>query len=335
MSGQGSVRTLAALIGPAFGIGIIAIAPLLTDDRYLLKVLTFVGLNVIVIAGLALLFGYAGQISLGHAAYVGLGAYTSGYLTTTHDAPWLLAVLAGTLVAAAGGFLLALPSLRLKGHYLAMATLGFNEIMSVLFVEARGLTGGNDGLSGIPYPSIGALTFDTPAANYLLVWGVAVAVLLLAANVVRTRPGRAMRALHGSELGASACGVDTTRLKVQVFTLSAALAGLAGALYAHAVGFVSPSTFGLDFSVLLVAMVVVGGTGSLAGPLFACVLLTLLPYADALIPGLSKDAVAIVQDWEADISGLAMIGVLLFAPKGLAGLARALGRRRGGGGGRR
>lgn len=327
MSGRGRAR-LMAIAAPVAGIAVIAVAPLLTDDRYLLKVLTFVGLNVIVIAGLALLFGYAGQISLGHAAYVGLGAYTSGYLTTAYDAPWVLAVLAGVVVAGAGGFLLALPSLRLKGHYLAMATLGFNEIMSVLFVEAKVVTGGNDGLSGIPYPSIGAFKLDTPAANYLLVWGVAVAVLLLAANVVRTRPGRAMRALHGSELGASACGVDTTRLKVQVFTLSAALAGLAGALYAHAVGFVSPTTFGLDFSVLLVAMVVVGGTGSLVGPLFACVLLTLLPYADALIPGLSKDAVALVQDWEADISGLAMIGVLLFAPKGLAGLVRAFGRRR-------
>lgn len=330
MSERDTMRTVTAIAGPAAGIALVAAAPLLTDDRYVLKVLTFVGINVIVIAGLSLLFGYAGQISLGHAAYVGLGAYTSGYLTTAHQTPWLLAVLAGALVAGLGGLLLALPSLRLKGHYLAMATLGFNEIMSVLFVEARGITGGNDGLSGIPYPSIGAFKMDTPSANYLLVWGVAILVLLLAGNMVRTRPGRAMRALHGSELGASACGVDTTRLKVQVFTLSAALAGLAGALFAHTVGFVSPSSFGLDFSVLLVAMVVVGGSGSLVGPLLACVFLTLLPYADALIPGLSRDAIAFVQDWEADISGLAMIGVLLFAAKGLSGVARAIARPRAG-----
>lgn len=306
--------------------GLVAAAPLLTDDRYLLKVLTFVGLNVIVIAGLALLFGYAGQISLGHAAFVGLGAYTSAYLTTAVGVPWGVGVLSGTLVAGIGGVLLALPSLRLRGHYLAMATLGFNEIMSVLFVQARAVTGGNDGLSGIPFPSVGGLALRTPAGNYLLVWGVAIAVLAVVGNIVKTRPGRAMRAIHGAEQGAAACGVDTTRLKVQVFTLSAALAGLSGALYAHAVGFVSPSTFGLDYSVLLVAMVVVGGTGSLSGPVVACALLTLLPYADALIPGLSGNAVAFLQEWEADISGLAMIGVLLFAPGGFAGMGRGLRR---------
>ena len=312
------------------GLTVIAIAavPLITDDRYLLKVFTFVGLNAIVIAGLALLFGYAGQISLGHAAFFGLGAYTSAYLTTAHDVPWVLAVVAGTGLAAIGGLLLALPSLRLKGHYLAMATLGFNEIMSVLFVELRGVTGGNDGLSGIPFPKIGPLVIDTPAGIYALVWGVAGLAFLGAANLVRTRPGRAMKALHGSEIGAIASGVDTTRLKVQVFALSAALAGLAGALYAHSVGFVSPTQFSLEFSILLVAMVVVGGTGSLGGPFVAVVILTLLQYVHALIPGLSRDVAAVIQDWEVDISGLVMILTVIIVPGGLAALVR---RRRGAG----
>jgi len=322
------IRRFAGLAVPLAACCALAVVPLVTDDRYLFKVLTFVGLNVIVVAGLALLFGFAGQISLGHAAFVGIGAYTCGYLTTMQGVPWIVAVSAGTALAALGGFLLAIPSLRLKGHYLAMATLGFNEIMSVLFVEMRPVTGGNDGLRGIPFPSIGGWKIDTPSGNYLLVWVVAVVVLLLVGNVIRTRPGRAMRALHGSELGAMASGVDTRGLKIQVFALSAGLAGLAGALYASAVGFVSPSTFSLEFSVLLIAMVVVGGTGSLVGPVAACVLLTLLPYADALIPGLSKDAVAVLQDWEADISGFAMILVLLFAPGGLAGLVRTIGSAR-------
>ncbi|MDO8949947.1 MAG: branched-chain amino acid ABC transporter permease [Actinomycetota bacterium] len=310
---------------PVVACGVLVLVPLLTDDRYLFKVLTFVGLNVIVIAGLALLFGFAGQISLGHAAFVGIGAYTCGYLTAALGVPWIVAVIAGTVLAGVGGFLLAIPSLRLKGHYLAMATLGFNEIMSVLFVELRPVTGGNDGLRGIPFASIGAWKIDTPAGNYLLVWGVAVVVLLLTANIIRTRPGRAMRALHGSELGALASGVDTGRLKTEVFALSAGIAGLAGALYASSVGFISPSTFSLEFSVLLIAMVVIGGAGSLAGPVAACALLTLLPYADALIPGLSKELIALIQDWEADISGFVMILVLLFAPGGLAALGRRLG----------
>ncbi|MDO9556922.1 MAG: branched-chain amino acid ABC transporter permease [Coriobacteriia bacterium] len=314
-------RRLGITLLGVMGIAIAAV-PFLTDDRYLLKVLTFVGVNAIVVAGLALLFGYAGQISLGHAAFFGLGAYMSAYLTTTHQTPWLLAVLAGTGIAAAGGLLLALPSLRLKGHYLAMATLGFNEIMSVLFVELRGITGGNNGLSGIPFPSIGSFVIDTPAGIYLLVWGVAALAFLGAANLVRTRPGRAMRALHGSELGAVASGVDTTRLKVQVFALSAALAGLAGALYAHAVGFISPTQFSLEFSILLVAMVVVGGTGSLVGPFFAAVVLTLLQYVHALIPGLGNDVASVIQDWEVDISGMVMILTVIFLPGGFAALVR-------------
>lgn len=321
MSVRDKARTVRVALMSA-AIVAVALVPLITTDRYLLKVLTFVGLNAIVIAGLALLFGYAGQISLGHAAFFGIGAYTSAYLTTAHATPWLVAVLAGTLIAAAGGLLLALPSLRLKGHYLAMATLGFNEIMSVLFVEVRSITGGNDGLSGIPFPKIGSFTIDTPAGIYLLVWLVAVLAFLGAANLVRTRPGRAMRALHGSEAGALASGVDTTRLKVQVFALSAALAGLAGALYAHSVGFISPTQFSLEFSILLVAMVVVGGTGSLGGPLAAAVVLTLLQYVHALIPGLDNDVAAVIQDWEVDISGLVMIVTVIFAPGGMAALIR-------------
>ena len=305
---------------------VIAAVPAISPDRYLLKVLVFVGVNVIVIAGLALLFGYAGQISLGHAAFVGIGAYTSAHVVEALGAPWIVGLAAGTLLAAAGGFVLALPSLRLRGHYLAMATLGFNEIMYVLFREARTITGGNDGLGGISFPEIAGVRIDTPTGVYLLVWGVALLTVVVVANIMRGRPGRAMRALHGTELGALACGVDTVGLKIRVFALSAGLAGMAGALYAHAVGFISPSTFGLDQSVIFIAMVVVGGTGSLAGPVLGAVALTLLPYADALIPGLSKDTVALLQDWEADIYGVAMIGVVLFVPAGIAGLLR---RRRG------
>jgi branched-chain amino acid transport system permease protein len=207
-----------------------------------------------------------------------------------------------------------------------MATLGFNEIVYVLFRELRGITGGNDGLGGIPLPEIAGLRIDTPAGCYLLVWGIALVVVLLVANVARSRPGRAMRAIHGTETGAVACGVDIVRLKVQTFALSAGLAGLAGTLYAHSVGFIAPTTFSLEQSVIFVAMVVVGGTASLAGPVLAAVALTLLPYADALVPGLSKGVVAVLQDWEADIYGIAMIVVVVLMPSGIAGLFKARAR---------
>jgi branched-chain amino acid transport system permease protein len=302
-------------------------APLVIDDRFVIKVLTFAGINVITVIGLSILFGYAGQISLGHAAFLGIGAYTSAYVTVELGWPWLAGVTMGASLAGIGGLLLALPSLRLKGHYLAMATLAFGELMFIFFVEAEPITGGVDGFSGIPWPSVFGFEFDTPELNYWLVWGIALLILLLVYNMVRMRPGRAMRALHGSELGAQACGVDIVRIKVGVFVISAMLAGVAGALYGHLVGFISPSLFTLHVSVILVAMTVLGGTSSLAGPVISAALLTLLPYLDALIPGLPESVTSFFQDWEADIYGLTIILVMLFAPGGIAGLLRRIRRR--------
>jgi branched-chain amino acid transport system permease protein len=174
---------------------------------------------------------------------------------------------------------------------------------------------------------VGGLAFETPGADYTLVWIVAIAVFILAGNMVRARPGRAMKALHGSELGAEASGVDTVRLKLKVFTLSTALAGLAGALYAHHVGFISPSAFGLQFSIVLVAMVVVGGMGSLWGAVVGAVLLTLLPFLDAIVPGMPREVSSVLQEWEAGIYGLTLILVMIFAPGGLASVARRLAAR--------
>lgn len=320
-----SPGTVAAVLVAAAALA----APLAVSDPYLLKVLTFVGINVVVVTGMSLLFGYGGQISLGHGAFVGLGAYISAILVE-RGWPWLGALGAAVALTALGGLLLALPSLRLKGHYLAMATLGFGEILHVLFVEFRSITGGPDGMSGIPFPAVGGLEIRSPQANYYLVWGIALVVLLLAANVVRMRPGRAMKALHASEAGAQACGVDVVRVKVQLFAVSAALAGLAGSLYAHYVGFISPSSFSLTYSIVLVAMVVLGGMRSLSGAVLGAVLLTLLPYLDAVVPGLSAKAVETLQAWEADVYGLVLILVMLFMPGGLAAAARRLLQRAGG-----
>ena len=323
-AGAASRRAL-AVVAVLAGLALV-VAPLVIGDRYLLRIFTLVGINIVMVTGLSLLFGFAGQISLGHAAFFGLGAYSTGFLARL-GVPWVASLPAGVAVAALGGLLLALPSLRLKGHYLAMATLGFGEIVLFFFTEAEPITGGSDGLRDIPPAALGGLLFDTPVLKYALVWAIVLVVLALAANIVRLRPGRALRALHGSELGAQACGIDTVRVKTQVFVLSAGLAGLAGVLYAHYIGFVSPSTFGLKLSLVLVTMVALGGMGSLSGAVTGTVLLTLLPYADAIIPGLSRGAIAFLQDWESDIHGLVLILVMLFMPRGLAGLGRLAARR--------
>ena len=311
-------RQSAGRIGVVAAVTIaVAVLPFFVADTFLLKVFTYAGLNVLVIVGLAMLFGYAGQVSLGHAAFVGMGAYTCANLTTKLHAPWLVAFAAAGVVAAVGGLVLALPSLRLRGHYLAMATLGFGELATLAFREATPLTHGVDGFSGIPFPVLGSITLKSPAELYWLVWGVVGIALLVVANIVSLRPGRAMRALHGSELGAVACGVDVTGVKVRAFVVSATLAGLSGALYASVIGFVSPSVFTLSASVAFLAMAVIGGSNSLAGPVLAAVALTLVQYLDALVPGISRDAAQLVQAYEPDLYGLAIVLVVLFAPGGI------------------
>jgi branched-chain amino acid transport system permease protein len=320
-------RNFRALV-PLVAAVLVAAVPLLITDRFILKVFTFAGINALVIVGLALLFGYAGQVSLGHAAFVGLGAYACAYCTVHLGWPWWLGFVAAGAVAALGGLVLALPSLRLRGHYLAMATLGFGELMALTFTEAEPVTGGVDGFGGIPFPALGPLAIRDASSLYWLVWGVVGLALLAAFNLTSLRPGRAMRALHGSELGAQAAGVDVVGVKVRTFVISALLAGLAGALYASVVGFVSPSVFTLAASVTFLAMAVLGGTGSLAGPLVAAVLLTLLQYFDALIPGIPREAAQTLQSYQEDIYGLAIILVVIFAPSGLGGLWRR--RERGG-----
>jgi branched-chain amino acid transport system permease protein len=316
-----NARTLRAL-APLVVVAFVAVLPLLVTDRFLLKVFTFAGINALVVIGLALLFGHAGQVSLGHAAFVGIGAYTCAVCTVTLGWPWLLGLAAAGALSALGGLLLALPSLRLKGHYLAMATLGFGELMTLAFREAEPVTGGVNGFGGIPFPALGPFEIDTAASLYWLVWAVVGLALFALLNVTSLRPGRAMRALHGSELGAQACGVDIVGVKVRTFVVSALLAGLAGALYASVVGFISPSVFTLAASVTFLAMAVLGGTRSFSGPIAAAVLLTLLKDIDALIPGIPRETAQTLQTYQEDIYGLAIVLVVIFAPGGLARLWR-------------
>jgi branched-chain amino acid transport system permease protein len=317
-----AARMLAPLVAAVF----VALVPMFVTDRFLLKIFTFAGINALVVTGLALLFGYAGQVSLGHAAFVGVGAYTCAYCTKELGWPWLAAFALAGLLAALGGLVLALPSLRLKGHYLAMATLSFGLLMSLGFVEAEFFTGGVDGFGGIPFPALGPFEVRTAPTLYWLVWITVGMALVVAYNITSLRPGRAMRALHGSALGAQACGVDIVGVKVRTFVLSALLAGLAGALYASVVGFVSPSVFTLTASIAFLAMAVLGGTGSLAGPVAAAVLLTLVQYLDALIPGIPRTTAQTLQSYQEDIYGLAIVLVVVLAPGGIA----SIWRRRGG-----
>src|SRR4030066_2535657 len=173
--------------------------PLLLRESYLLNVMVFIGIHTMLAVALNLLLGYAGQISLGHAAFFGLGAYISGILTTRFSLdPWLVIVLAA-VCAATIAFIIGFPILKLKGNYLAMATLGFGIIIYIIFNETVGLTGGPSGLSGIPSLHIGSWIFDNDLYNYYLIWIITLVVMLLSINLSQSRIGRALRAIHDSE----------------------------------------------------------------------------------------------------------------------------------------
>jgi len=297
---------------------IIGLFPLLAGGQeYYLSLLVFVGINSLIAMGLSMLMGYAGQISLGHAAFFGIGAYSSGILTTKYSFQPPEAFFAGIFLSAIIAFLVGKPTLRLKGHYMAVATLGFGEILFIVFNELAPLTGGPSGLSGIPPLTI----FGHPlegAHYFYLVWGLVILLLLFSLNVINSRVGRALRAVHGSELAAGAMGVDASRFKVQVFVLSAIYASMAGSLYAHFITFISPSSFSLMFSILLLMMVVVGGAETIWGALLGATLLTLLPEC---LRGL--------EDFEVLAYGAILMVVLLFMPQGILEGMRKMLRKKG------
>lgn len=299
--------------------GVILLFPWVISNPYYLNVVNIIGLNTLIVVGLNLLIGYAGQISLGHAAFYGLGAYLSGILTVTyHFSPWTamaLALLATGLVA----LLIGMPTLKLHGHYLVMATLGFNIIVNIIMIQWDAVTGGPSGFPGIPQLKIGALTFDTDFRMYYLIWFFAFMGILLALNLVNSRVGRGLRALHGSEVAAAALGVKTEVYKVKVFVLSALYASLAGSLYAHYLTFISPKTFDIFFSVELVTMVIVGGMGNIWGTLFGTVFITPLP-----------SILHFFDEYKDVFYGLILTLILIFLPEGVivALRNRLLARRR-------
>ncbi len=285
---------------------LLAVLPLVVVNRYYLNVMIFIGIHTLLVVGLNLLMGYAGQISLGHAAFFGLGAYTSGILTATYQvSPWP-AMLAAIALTVAVALLVGVPALKLTGYYLAMATLGFGIIVHICFKEIVGLTGGPSGLVGIPTLKIGGMVLDEPGTYYYLVWGATLGAIVISLNIVDSRVGRALRAIHDSEPAARATGISTSRLKIWVFALSAAYASVAGSLYAHYITFISPGSFDFMFSIKLVTMCVVGGMASIWGALFGAAALTLLP-----------EVLSVFHDYDIVIFGLILMVVMIFMPQGL------------------
>jgi len=294
---------------------LVVLLPLLfPNDYFVIVVGASAGLHAILAVGLNLLVGYAGQISLGHAAFFGMGAYASAILTTRFGWPGLLALLAGLLVAGLLAWLLARPILRLRGHYLAMATLGFGVIVHVILVQATDWTGGPDGLSGIPPLNLSGWTVEGDLQWYGVIAAAMLLAIWLSLNLVDSQIGRALRAVHGSEFAAQMMGIDTASAKTRVFVVSALFAAFAGSLFAHQQAFVSPDSFNLAVSVELVTMVVLGGIASTFGAACGAIALTLL-----------RQGLVVFEDYEMLIHGALLMAVMIFLPQGLfVGLGQAL-----------
>ena len=305
---------------PGWGTAVVGICLLfacaapLGLNGYGLYLLTLTEIFVLVALGLNLLTGYAGQISLCHASFFGVGAYATAILTQKAGLPYLLSLLLGALLTTAIGALAAVPALRLKNIYLAIATLGFGVVLQKITFEWRSLTGGGGGLA-LPPPSIAGYELGAVGLYYLTLILVTVG-LFGAWNVSRGRTGRALLVIKDSEIAAGSLGIHASRYKVTAFAISAFYAAIAGGLFAYLVRYINPESFSVGLSISFLSMVVIGGLGTIGGSILGAIFYVIVPE---LLRGI-KDAPGLVF-------GLLLVIVMVFMPQGLWGMLRRLGRR--------
>ncbi|MDO9435066.1 branched-chain amino acid ABC transporter permease [Hydrogenophaga sp.] len=288
-----------------------------TIPEYWLAQLTFVLIYAVVGLGLMLLAGFTGLFSLGHAAFLGVGAYTQAIMVNA-GVPFPLALACAGLLSAAVGMVVGLPALRVKGIYLGMATLAFGFIVEEVIARWEHVTGGNKGLMVNP-PSLFGWTLDSTNAFYLLCLVVTVLSTLGVVNLMRSSTGRAFVAIRDSEISAQSMGIQLARYKTLSFALSAALAGIGGALYAHKIQFLSPEQFGIIQSIDLLLMVVIGGLGSIHGAFLGAIFLIVMPQLISLGKDYLPDAIGQATGLQGTVYGVVLIAFVLFEPMGLYG----------------
>jgi branched-chain amino acid transport system permease protein len=282
--------------------------PLWLTNAYYLHVLVMAGIFAVLALSLNLLLGYTGQLSLGHAAFFGIGAYASALLTLRLERSVWEGMLLGTVLAGVAGWGIGRLALKLRGAYFVLVTISFAGVVSLVSVNWMELTNGPLGLPGVPAPELGPWSLRTKPAYYYLVLAAVAASYVVCRRLVGSRIGRAFLALRENEALAESVGIDVTRYLVLATVISAGMAGLGGALYAHYTRFVSPEVFLFTYTVTMVVMVVAGGKGTLAGPVVGAVLFTALP-----------EALREVTSWQWQMLAYGVILVLLvfFLPRGI------------------
>ena len=299
----------------ALGVVLLA-APWLLDEYWLAQ-LNFVLIYSVVGLGLMLLAGFTGQFSIGHAAFVGTGAYTQGVLTNL-GVPFPLAMVAAALLSAGVGVVVAMPALRVKGIYLGIATLAFGFIVEEVFARWESVTGGNAGLH-VKSPRLFGLDFGSGEAFYFVCLVTTVLCTLGVLNLLRAPTGRAFVAIRDSEISAQSMGIHLARYKTLSFAISAALAGLGGALYAHKISFLSPDQFSILQSIDLLLLVVIGGLGSVHGVFLGAIFLISMPQLIAMSKDFLPAAIGQAPGLQGLVYGLVLIAFVLFEPMGLYG----------------
>lgn len=322
-----ALRPAASPWGRAFfvlGIALAIVVPLILS-RSQLTIYVLFGTATIVTLGISVLMGYAGQVSLGQAAFYGIGAYTAALLSLG-GVPPLLALICSPIVAALLALVLGIPILRLRGHYLAFATLALQIIVFSLIGQSDWL-GGDLGLQGIPQLTIAGFEFSDPRSYAWLTSAVLLLAVVATSNIVSSRPGRGLRALATSETAAESSGVPVAQYRLVVFTFAGALAGLAGGIYAFFLGYIAPGSFPVLLSIEFVVMAVIGGLGTISGPIIGALLITVLVQSLT-----SLGTVAGMPSYAPNVLSYAvyavlLVVVLLFLPKGLVPAISGFGRR--------
>ena len=285
-------------------LGIPAVLP-----GFALHVLDTALIAAIAVLGLNFIFGWAGLISLAQAGFMGVGAYATAIMTTRYGVPIWASAPTAILLSGALGALIGFPLLRLSGHYLALATLGFNVSFRIVANGWDSFLGGTDGIGSIPSPSVFGYALDTDGRYFYLLLGALAVAVLVAVRLRRSHIGRAMIAVRDDEIAAAAASADVVRIKVQAFALGSCYAGAAGVLFAHFTRYVAPEDFDLSQSILYLAMLIIGGEGSVFGAVVGAILITFLP-----------EWLRFLGAGYLTFFGCLMLLVLVFLPKGLASL---------------
>ncbi|MCP4681817.1 MAG: branched-chain amino acid ABC transporter permease, partial [Desulfobacterales bacterium] len=280
------------------------------------------GIAIIGALGLNLLIGFTGQISLGHGAFVAIGAYTSALLTGSLNIPFALSLPCSGFMAALLGLIVGIPSLRLKGLYLALGTLAFGFIIEYILFHWD-LTQGDMGM-GVPRISFGEVTIKTERAFFYLIMAIAMLSVVCAKNIARTKIGRCFVAIRDRDIAAEAMGIPLAKYKIMAFVISAFYAGVAGCLLAHYQQWIVPGSFDLSLSIAYIAMIVLGGLGSILGSVFGAILITGIPHGIIFLTDLFKESYpalsGLIVDIKLGIFGLIIVLTLLVEPKGMVGI---------------